>query len=1019
MRVDLLSTDCPGIPSYTGGGVATFLDHMTALLAAEGDELRIVVVQEDPKPIDEEWRRKYAERGVEVVFATPRHPTVTTYTGVWPLRMCEEVTRLVARSDLVYMQDWGGFGFHAIRTARFAGGRRPLFVNVLHGASSWIREGNGQFPESLDHLVLGYIERYAHHHCDLVASPTRYMVDYARSIGWTRPEGDQARVLGLPWVRSRIDGKQPVDRGTPLRKLIFFGRQESRKGFEIFIAALERLGRERSDLIRGIDEVVLLGRDFDNRIGSSADALAILAQAGLSARCVDDLDSPSAVRFLAHHADESLVVIPSVLDNHPYTVVEASMVPGLNMICSDVGGIPEILGKRGAHQFFHADVSSCTAKIAECLERGNLPDGERGHYDPDAANERWLAFHREAREAAARIRPRESSRRGTIDICIATFNDARLLPQLLLSLERQTCPDFQVIVMDDGSTDPDALSILAEMKSHYEPRGWKFLRQENAFVDAARNAAVRAGDSEYLCFCDVDDVMAPNLVERLLDSIERSGADCLMTCYTGFEGDDFPLHPSTGELVAEPIVHKRPVGVDPVLSLVHPDVLGSPVAIIRRSAYETVGGFTEIPGAGHEDYELFIKLQMAGFDVDVLPEHLHIKREVPTSLSKTMSIYAAKRRVIDAYEKKLEPIGLQGMAATLFGATQQVKALQRELYAKGYTRTETGLRRLYHQLVPMSVQRPVRGIRLGLLRHRTRLRADLRWRWLGLSGSAAGLDENIRTQLRSQNCLSFEDQQAILRSRVRHGPAVVGTVRDKLTVLLLSYSRMENIDPIVSSTLRCKFVERVVVSNNNPDVDIDQWVQNHDSRVELINQTQRQGAGLRWRLAAQRPGEHFIAIDDDIFLYPEQIEGLFRHLVQRPEVPHGFFGSRGHVVDAAGPSVQWNRDVDVDVLHQLYAVTRRHVEVYFRILEEVGQLSHDSADLIEWSGDDILISKTGSARPRIHDLGPVLQCPTANLGSVAVHKRDAFLGKRRRIMSDIDRAVASLGGSPGRSSDSL
>ena len=68
-----------------------------------------------------------------------------------------------------------------------------------------------------------------------------------------------------------------------------------------------------------------------------------IRKAGFAVSHKASLDSEAAQEFLRGVSAETICVVPSH-DNHPYSVVEASLIPGLNLIVTDGGGIPEILG---------------------------------------------------------------------------------------------------------------------------------------------------------------------------------------------------------------------------------------------------------------------------------------------------------------------------------------------------------------------------------------------------------------------------------------------------------------------------------------------------------------------------------------------------------------------------------------------------------------------------------------------------------------------------------------------------
>jgi len=688
VKVAFVATDIPGIIyPYNIGGVASFVDQLTTLLQSRDVEITIVAANGERWPIQDKWQSIYRSRGIKVAYASLPQAAMPVYPNAWPLRISEQVTKAVQDADVVYFQDWGGFGFDAVSRARFQTGKRPCYVSVLHGASAWVQQGNKELPGVPEYLFMDFFERYMIEHSDFVASPSRFMLDWVQARGFTLPPEERVCALGLPLIERSLKPERKNVVGTPFKQVVFFGRLETRKGFEVFINALLLLARAQEDTLRSLEKVVLLGSEAQNKIGSAEDAAQMLREAGLQVSCITDLDSEGAQQYLAKHAEESLVVIPSLEDNHPYVVVEASLIDGLNILCSETGGIPEILGNRGSRQLFRPCVQELAAKLAEWLQHGWVAPDSLGHYDAQAANQRWLAFHDEvsdyARDAsfARTLQPVPVFRdQKSLDLCIPYFDHGRYLPQLLLSLEHQTSDDFNVIVIDDGSADPESIRVFETMREKYTPHGWTFLRQENTFVDAARNAAVGRGTAEFLSFLDADDVAALNLVERFLEAIRLSGDDCLMTCYSEFRGDAFPIDLETGIQNTPCVAYKRPIGVDLVLSLADPDVLGSSVMIVRRSAYEAVGGFTEMEGAGHEDYELYIKLAFAGFKVDVLAEPLQLKRAHDNNLSSTMDIYLARMRIVRAYEKRFHEVNLNGMAGAFLSLAREAELLRERVY---------------------------------------------------------------------------------------------------------------------------------------------------------------------------------------------------------------------------------------------------------------------------------------------------------------------------------------------------
>lgn len=238
------------------------------------------------------------------------------------------------------------------------------------------------------------------------------------------------------------------------------------------------------------------------------------------------------------------------------------------------------------------------------------------------------------------------------------------------------------------------------------------------------------------------------------------------------------------------------------------------------------------------------------------------------------------------------------------------------------------------------------------------------------------------------------------RHHVRFGPNASIDGPQKATAILLSYKRPFNIQPLARSLLKCAFIEKVIISNQNPQLDLTRWVKITDRRLIMIQQPQRTRSNYRWVMAGQESAPYFIAIDDDLFLYPRQIATLFRHLVRQPRMPHGICGALCPATGIAGDyreNFVEHQETAVDILYQAYAVTLAHVKTYFHLKESIRATSPSVDDYLKTIGDDILISHCGEERPQIHEVGDILRCPTSYTPGIAVFREEGFYRRRQEI----------------------
>lgn len=216
------------------------------------------------------------------------------------------------------------------------------------------------------------------------------------------------------------------------------------------------------------------------------------------------------------------------------------------------------------------------------------------------------------------------------------------------------------------------------------------------------------------------------------------------------------------------------------------------------------------------------------------------------------------------------------------------------------------------------------------------------------------------------------------------------------TAILLSYKRPQNIRPIVQSLLRVPEIATVVVSNNNPDIQLAEWTGDMGPRVRSIDQHIRRDSSFRMSLARRDDASYFLLLDDDVFLLPSQYSLLCRALLKDPSVPHGVMGQiydswldRMHygVHDHAGK---------LDVVSRVIACTKHHIEEYFRIFRTIPSR--------RMFADDIMLSHAGSGLPQSHRVGETLTCPTWDHDAICHWKHAGYFTSRMKLFALLRRS---------------
>lgn len=185
----------------------------------------------------------------------------------------------------------------------------------------------------------------------------------------------------------------------------------------------------------------------------------------------------------------------------------------------------------------------------------------------------------------------------TVSVIIPTYNSARYIREAIDSVLGQTYGDYEIIVVDDGSTDN-----TAEIIQPYRDR-ITYIYQSNQKLPVARNTGIAASSGQYLAFLDSDDLFLPHKLATQAGVLDERPD-------IGLVAGGYQYVDENGRLIKE---HKswinRPV-ID--LETIITGGLVPPVAVLlRRSWFNQVGGFD--PQMIHsEDMDLWFRLALAG-----------------------------------------------------------------------------------------------------------------------------------------------------------------------------------------------------------------------------------------------------------------------------------------------------------------------------------------------------------------------------------------------------------------------
>ena len=172
-----------------------------------------------------------------------------------------------------------------------------------------------------------------------------------------------------------------------------------------------------------------------------------------------------------------------------------------------------------------------------------------------------------------------------ISIVIPLFNKANQIAQTINSVLSQTFMDFEIIIVDDGSTDDS----IAEVQKFDDGR-IRVIHQKNSGVSAARNRGIKEAKYDLIAFLDADDEWKPDYLDVQYRLSQQYPECSVFAC-------NYEFHNPNGEIIPT-IIRKLPFKSDTgiltnyfeVASVSHPPICSISV-MVRKSAIENIGGF--------------------------------------------------------------------------------------------------------------------------------------------------------------------------------------------------------------------------------------------------------------------------------------------------------------------------------------------------------------------------------------------------------------------------------------------
>jgi glycosyltransferase involved in cell wall biosynthesis len=648
MRIWLLTSE---LPQEFAGGIARYIENFARLLGASGHE--VVIISRMRQACD-----TVVGPGVQVIGVVPRHTSLNqpnpgglpdthpaypyNVLAYWPAlsyQLAEEVLRLLQHlpsPDIIESQEYGALPYYLLQrklTERTPLERVPILVH-LHGPTFELARFNQEPRYRFPEYWVGQMEKFCLVAADALLAPSSFLAS-----GIAQTLGRALDVVTIPYPLT-VHHEIPRQQAQP-GQIVYVGRLELRKGVLPLVKACSRLWQEGENF-----QLTLIGGDQEF-IPRNITVGAFIRQRyshWIEQGCLRLAGQLDHATVLACMRQAWAIVVPSLWENFPNTCLEA-MELGQVVLASRAGGQVEMIETDGGNGFLfdwnqagdferqlrvvlalsegkRTAIGQCAqARIRALCAPESILSQRVCHYEtvrarhaprrffpivnPGPTGRTAPGLHVEAETLAV-----SDEQPGLLSVVIPYYNLGDYLDETLDSILATTYTPYEVLIVNDGSTEPASLRVLQEI----DKRGLaqvRILHTENQGLASARNTGVAAARGEFVTFVDGDDLVEPGFFTRAIAVLQRYPNVAFVYSWVRYFGESTDIWPTWNAEFPYLLGHN----------------MLSAFAVVRRSAFLRWARNKPELEYSLEDFEGWLALLQAG-GIGVSLPHLLVRYRV-------------------------------------------------------------------------------------------------------------------------------------------------------------------------------------------------------------------------------------------------------------------------------------------------------------------------------------------------------------------------------------------------------
>ena len=629
-----------------GGGIGTYVENCAKMFAKAGDDVTVIVRSingNKSEKAKEGYRIERFQQGEGENYQYLGYDNALAY------QYYEVIMKMIdkyGKPDIIEMQEYNAYGQYIIQNKLMLNEKLkdiPLVVH-LHTPSFETLKINQFNTYELPFYWIGEMEKFCIKGADALVCPSQFLADKLQYL-----VDEKIKVINLPFdidkeelEKYEKEGIQKPDKKT----ILYFGRTEYRKGVVQMLKGAEKLWKKGLDF-----KVKIIGGDtiLESKGTYVGEDLKKKYAKYIESGNLEMMNSIPHLDLIPHILSATAVTIPSLYENFPNTCIY-SMWLGKPVLVSKSGGQAEMVkdsGKNGLVFDWDKD-GDFEEKLEQLLNMSDedlkqMGDNAKSRIHELCNMEDNLKMRREFFEDVIKNKnkPKEKfpfveempkdeyikqydGEKDLLSVVIPYYNLGKTLPETIESIKATTYKNYEIIIVNDGSTDEESVKALEQYKDDEKVR---VVNIENKGLANARNVGAKEAKGEFVAFLDADDKIDPTFYDKAIKILHQySNVSYVYSWVQYFEGS---------------------TAVWPTFNVHIPYLLCANMlaafVVIRKNDFLNFGQNRIKMEYGMEDYDGWVSLAEHGCLGVSIPEKLNLYRIRKDSMSrqfnKKMRVY--------------------------------------------------------------------------------------------------------------------------------------------------------------------------------------------------------------------------------------------------------------------------------------------------------------------------------------------------------------------------------------------